>query len=93
MRHAHHRITISALECEGQLTLRVEDDGGGYPVELLQGNDNVMQSVDFHGGSTGLGLYFSAMAARMHRNRDLRGELHLENGGSLQGACFVLRLP
>lgn len=93
MRHAHHRIAISALECEGQLTLRVEDDGNGYPVELLQGNGNVMQSVDFHGGSTGLGLYFSVMVAHMHRNHGSRGELHLENGGSLQGACFVLHLP
>lgn len=93
MRFAHHRILISAAECDGKLMLRVEDDGDGYPVEFLKKNSNVMQSVDFHGGSTGLGLYFSAMAARMHRNRGMQGDLYLENGGSLRGACFVLRLP
>jgi signal transduction histidine kinase len=93
MRYTHQRILISAAEYDDQLALRVEDDGDGYPLELLEGNGNVMQSVDFHGGSTGLGLYFSTMVARMHRNQGAQGDLYLENGGSLQGACFVLRLP
>ncbi|MBL8499830.1 MAG: HAMP domain-containing histidine kinase [Nitrosomonas sp.] len=93
MRHTHDHILISAEEHEGGLMLRVEDDGDGYPLELLEGNGNVMQSVDFHGGSTGLGLYFSAMVAGMHRNQGAQGDLRLENGGSLQGACFVLHLP
>lgn len=93
MRHTHDHILISAEACEGRLMLRVEDNGNGYPPELLEGNGNVMQSVDFHGGSTGLGLYFSAMVARMHRNQGAQGDLCLENGGSLQGACFVLHLP
>jgi len=93
MRFARHRILLSAAECDGKLMLRVEDDGDGYPAEFLEKNSNVMQSVDFHGGSTGLGLYFSAMAARMHRNQGMQGDLCLENGGALRGACFVLRLP
>ena len=93
MRHTHDHVLISAEEHDGQLMLRVEDDGDGYPPELLEGNGNVMQSVDFHGGNTGLGLYFSAMVARMHRNQGAQGDLCLENGGSLQGACFLLHLP
>jgi two-component system sensor histidine kinase SenX3 len=31
--------------------------------------------------------------ARMHRHRGREGSVHLENGGTLGGGCFILRLP
>lgn len=93
MRYTRDRIDIFAGENDGKLEIRIEDNGNGYPNEILQESDNAMRSVDFQGGSTGLGFYFSTMVARMHHNQGFPGELKLENGGSLKGACFVLRLP
>jgi hypothetical protein len=51
------------------------------------------QGVHFETGSTGLGFYFSNQVAQLHKNRDQRGTLAIENGGSLGGGCFVLSLP
>lgn len=93
MYYTRDRIEIFARENDGKLELRIEDNGGGYPLKILQESDGSMCSVDSQGGSTGLGCYFSAMVARMHLNQGCPGELKLENGGSLKGACFVLRLP
>ncbi|MEK7844530.1 MAG: HAMP domain-containing sensor histidine kinase, partial [Pseudomonadota bacterium] len=85
MRYTRDRINIIARENNGKLELRIEDNGEGYPVQILQESVDNMRSVDFQGGSTGLGFYFSAMVARMHHNRGRLGELKLENGGSLGG--------
>lgn len=93
MRYTRDRINIIARENNGKLELRIEDNGEGYPVQILQESVDNMRSIDFQGGSTGLGFYFSAMVARMHHNRGRLGELKLENGSSLGGACFVLYLP
>lgn len=91
--YARNRIRIQAVEKAGKLLLRIEDDGEGYPDLMLQKNGNPVQRPDCRRRSTGLGLYFSAMVARMHQNRNCSGELKLENGGSLGGACFILYLP
>ncbi len=93
MRYTRDRIHIIAEENEGKLVLRIEDNGYGYSNQILRESDDCARGVDFQGGSTGLGFYFSAMVARMHHNQGCLGELKLENGGSLSGACFVLRLP
>ena len=87
------RIHIIAEKNAGKLELRIEDNGNGYPVEILQGGGNSVRSVDFQGGSTSLGCYFAAIVARMHHNQKYVCELKLENGGSLKGARFVLLLP
>jgi hypothetical protein len=50
-------------------------------------------SVDFISNSSGLGLYFSSEVAKMHKHRQRSGSIALENGGTLGGGCFVLRLP
>jgi signal transduction histidine kinase len=93
MRYARDRIHIIADKKEGKLELRIEDNGDGYPVQILQESNNSMHSVDFQGGHTGLGFYFAKMVARMHHNQGCAGELKLKNGASLKGACFVLILP
>lgn len=93
MRYAHNCIHIIADKKEGKLELRIEDDGDGYPVQILQDSDNPIRSVDFQEGYTGLGFYFAGMVACMHHNQGDVGELKLKNGGPLRGACFVLILP
>lgn len=91
--YTRDRVRLTASEVDGWLEIRIEDNGGGYPPRMLRESVDCMRGVDFQGGSTGLGLYFSAVAARMHRNRGRNGEIRLENGGPLGGGCFILRLP
>lgn len=93
LRYTHSRVRLSAAAREGRLEFRVEDDGAGYPEAMLQRDLFASQSIRFATGSTGLGLYFSAVAAGLHRNRNQAGSTHLENGSALGGGAFVLILP
>lgn len=91
--YTRDRIRLVAAEVDGFLELRIEDNGQGYPPSMLAAGVEAMRGVDFVSGSTGLGLHFSVVAAKMHRNRGRSGEILLENGGAWGGGCFVLRLP
>lgn len=91
LRHAVARIRLSAGEQDGYLVLRVEDDGKGYPAEILQGDSAPLPGGEE--GRTGLGLYFSRTAAEAHRNKEKTGLVRVENGGVLGGAVFSLWLP
>ena len=87
------KICIRANIRDGMLEIRVEDNGGGYPEEMLQESIAVRKGVSFASGSTGLGLYFSSRVAGMHRNAGKQGYLSIENGGTYNGGCFILMLP
>lgn len=93
VRYTRDRVRLSARVSDGSLEIRIEDNGRGYSAEMLEQGREPLRPVDFETGSTGLGLYFSAVVARMHRNRGRSGEIHLENGGETCGGCFLLRLP
>lgn len=60
---------------------------------MLEEGIKVNRGVSFNTGSTGLGLYFSSIVAKMHKNQGRTGDILLENGGKFGGGCFVLRLP
>lgn len=87
------KLRLSVKEEGGELVMRVEDNGSGYPDSVLEAGDAVSKGVNFASGSTGLGLYFSSMVAKLHKNRGRTGGIFLENGGNLGGSCFILRLP
>lgn len=89
---AKSEIRLSAFAENGFLTIRVEDDGEGFPQEILE-NGGSMKSLDLSGGKTGLGLYFSSVCAGLHTNKGQSGHIELGNGGSLGGAVFTLFLP
>lgn len=93
MRYSKSRILLAVAERDGLLEFRVEDDGSGYPAHMLNGEAMPNQGIRFATGSTGLGLYFSQVVARIHRNRGRTGSTHLENGGQLGGGVFILTLP
>lgn len=97
IKYTRDRVVLSARDHDGQLEWRVADNGAGFPEFMLARGFPVRQGVDFHTGSTGLGLYFASLAARMHRNRGRIGGTRLENGsasdGDLVGGCFILTLP
>jgi signal transduction histidine kinase len=87
------KLRLVAKEVDGELVIRVEDNGVGYPKPVLEAGDAVNKGVNFASGSTGLGLYFSSMVAKLHQNRGKTGTMQLENGGAFGGGCFILRLP
>jgi len=95
--YTRERILLVAREREGWLEIRVEDDGAGYPAALLEAGNAALDGqafgVNFLTNSAGLGLHFAREVARMHRHRDRRGAVRLENGGRLGGGCFILHLP
>jgi K+-sensing histidine kinase KdpD len=98
LNNAYHyttnRIRIVASQTVSMLEVRVEDNGPGYPVQMLDKNQlSDAQGVHFSSGSTGLGFHFASRAAKMHKNGALRGSLAIENGGLWGGGCFVVRLP
>lgn len=78
---------------DGGVTIRVEDNGAGFPDFLLEQCQAISQGVSFQTGSSRLGLYFAGIVARLHRNGAQHGRIHLENGGRLGGGCFCLDLP
>ena len=93
IQHTADKLRLAARVADGVLILRVEDNGGGYPESLLQGEIAANKGMDYYRGSTGLGMYFSAMVANLHQNDGNIGSLSIENGGAYGGGCFVLRLP
>ncbi|MBS1171133.1 MAG: hypothetical protein H6R01_2051 [Burkholderiaceae bacterium] len=91
--YTQDRVRLVAQEIDGFLECRIEDNGKGYPLHMLAAGAEAMRGVNFVSGSTGLGLHFSAVSAKMHRNRGKTGEILLENGGAWGGGCFIFRLP
>ena len=79
-RYARSRVLLTAAVDAGDLILRVEDDGPGYPdpATAAQG---------------GTGLLVGERLAALHVRHGRSGALHLTNGGALGGAIFELRLP
>jgi K+-sensing histidine kinase KdpD len=98
LNNAYHyttdKIHVVARLTDRQLELRVEDNGQGYPENMLIGGDVAnAKAVNFETGSTGLGFYFCNQVAQLHKNGGRHGSLTIENGGTFGGGCFVVRLP
>ncbi len=93
IRYTRDKLRLTINVAGEFLEIRVEDNGSGYPIAMLEAGAAVPIGVDFTTGSTGLGLYFSSEVAKMHRHRGLAGSVGLENSGIEGGGCFVLRLP
>jgi signal transduction histidine kinase len=93
IKYTRTHIVLSAKLCHGQIEIRVEDDGAGFPAFMLEKGFAERSSIDTRTGSTGLGLYFARQVAQLHRNRGYAGSTRLENGGTLGGGCFVITLP
>ena len=93
IRYTKDRIGLSIKEVDGMLEIRVEDNGSGFPADMLEAPQAIRNGVDFATGSTGLGLYFSHQAAIMHRHAGRCGKIALENNDRDGGGVFMLHLP
>ncbi len=92
-RYAKSTITLSAHPYEDFICIQVQDDGTGYPAELLENYQARETDIDFATGNTGLGLYFANCVAQQHSNNDKFGYIKLSNASSPQGAVFSVYLP
>ncbi len=92
-RYTKSRIKISAAEKDGYLVLSIEDDGIGYPDEMLNADIQTCKDTSFKTGSTGLGLYFASTVASMHKNKGMEGFVSISNDSEYGGSCFTLTLP
>jgi two-component system sensor histidine kinase SenX3 len=93
VRYARTRLALSLRIREGQLEIEIADDGPGFPEFMLEQGFPSRQGIDVRTGSTGLGLFFSRMAAGLHSRGGVSGSTRLSNGGALGGGRFVLILP
>ncbi|MDI9569646.1 MAG: HAMP domain-containing sensor histidine kinase [Pseudomonadota bacterium] len=95
-RYTKDRLIIGGERRDDYLILRVEDNGSGYPPFFLMDGgveENMRTPVSFLTGNTGLGLYFSKLAARSHRRNNRNGFIKVANDSSIGGGIFSLYLP
>ncbi len=93
VRYARGAVQLSFRIRDGQLEIEVADDGPGFPEFMLEQGFPSKQGIDVRTGSTGLGLFFSRLAAGLHHKGEVRGNTRLSNGGGLGGGRFVVILP
>jgi signal transduction histidine kinase len=85
-------ITIEAKQQGDYLRLSISDNGSGYPQHIIEKLNNKNRSIDFHSGSTNLGLFFSEEIAALHRCKDRKGSIQLLNPEE-GGGRFILDIP
>jgi len=95
LRHAKSKINIRAYYKQPFLTFNIEDDGEGYPCDILDDNhkENEFYNFNPNEGNSGLGLIFAKKIAQAHKSNDLIGEIELQNKTDMTGSMFTLRLP
>lgn len=93
IRYCNSKIEVSASRQGEMLMLQVADDGEGYSEELLALGGRSPAEATLPEGNTGLGLYFAARIAALHKAGDRAGYIRLSNGSPLPGGCFRLYLP
>ena len=91
LRSAVSQVYFScAADASGGVRFDVEDDGDGYPGEILSAENGGEMSA----GGSGLGLAFARLIAERHATpAGKHGALRLGNDGRGGGAHFELHLP
>lgn len=92
-RYSRQQILISAERQDDYIVFAIEDDGRGYPPAMLNADLDNPQALDWISGNTGLGLYFVATIARLHKSKTKQGHVLIDNQSRLGGARFRLLLP
>lgn len=92
-KYSKDRIRIEAATRDGYVVISVADNGRGYPPGMLHEGKPGALPTNFRSGSTSLGLYFAALIAHMHTNREKRGYIELNNTGIDGGGRFSIYVP
>lgn len=93
IRYSKSCIQVTIKVVEGRLRIQIDDDGDGYPENMIQDPENFIKRINYSTGSTGLGLFFSATVAHYHKRSGRQGDIKLQNGKLLSGGCFQIYLP
>jgi len=93
IRYGATQVSIKAHIEDKFLSVIVEDDGPGYPENMLAMSNAAMDRLCISEGRTGLGLFFARLIAQTHKNRELNGRIELSNNKTTGGSIFKLLLP
>jgi signal transduction histidine kinase len=93
IRYTKSRVIISAFVVDQQLCIQIDDDGQGYPEQMISSVESFSKTIDVDSGSTGLGLYFASIIAKNHSRHGKIGGIVLKNNEKLTGGCFKIFLP
>ena len=95
MRYTNNKLQLSAYKEDNYLVIAVEDNGNGYPKDLIENQAKAQVGVNFDSGSTGLGFYFCHVVAKLHQVNKRQGFLKLDNGCEFSpgGGRFRIYLP
>lgn len=93
VRYGCKNISVTASVADSYLTVCVEDDGPGYPANMLEMSSKVLDQHCISEGRTGLGLFFARLMAQNHKNMGRRGSINLANSDITGGSIFTLTLP
>jgi signal transduction histidine kinase len=93
LHYTKSRVLLTVAGHDTGVVIQIEDDGPGFPDFLLAQGNAAQRGISFETGSTGLGLYFADVVARLHQAGEQTGRIQLSNGGRLGGGCFSLYLP
>lgn len=92
-RYCREKLKITAHQTSQGLCFSIEDDGPGYPEDMLNASTFAESRTSFANGRPHLGLIFANKVALMHTNKSRQGSINLSNNSSLGGGCFKLFLP
>jgi len=92
-RYCKERLRLSARDTADGICFAIEDDGPGYPPDMLNSSSEDETRAGFAQGRPHLGLLFASKIARMHRNKSQQGFIALSNDSNLGGGCFKIYLP
>lgn len=92
-RYCREKLKVTAHQTSQGLCFNIEDDGPGYPEDMLNASTFAESRTSFANGRPHLGLIFANKVAFMHTNKSRQGSINLSNNSSLGGGCFKLFLP
>ena len=92
-RYCKSKILLSVSQEDDYIVFCIEDDGKGYPENLMSSDHKQLHQLDSANGNTGLGLFFTETIAQLHVKDHNRGFITTDNYSQLGGARFKLYLP
>ena len=92
-RYCLSKVLLSATREGDYVVFSIEDDGNGYPENLISSDYKQLPQIDLSSGNTGLGLFFAETIAQLHVKTDKQGFIVTDNNSQFGGARFKLYLP
>lgn len=92
-RYCRSKVLLSVDQEDDYIVFCIEDDGKGYPENLISSDYKQLPQIDLSTGNTGLGLFFTETIAQLHAKGDKRGFIVTDNNSQFGGARFKLYLP